>query len=99
MGNGAVAYLDLKDDAGEVIDRFFERVSHAALTDVAVDWNGMQISEIYPQRIPDLFVGRPVVVTGRFSGAAPSEIRIRGRTGGRACELIARGDGESGAGH
>lgn len=83
MGRGAVAYLSLNDNAADVMDAYFERVSHAAMTDVSVDWAGLQATDIYPQRLPDLIVGRPIVLTGRFEGQPPSSVRVVGRAGGR----------------
>ena len=81
IGRGAVAYVGLKDSAAAVMDAFFDRVSHPALTDLAVDWGGMQVDGVYPSALPDLFVGRAVVLTGRFSGQLPEEIRVEGKTG------------------
>jgi Ca-activated chloride channel family protein len=81
LGKGAVAYLGLNDDPQKVMDLYFERISHPALTDVAIDWGTLGVSDVYPQRIPDLFVGRPIVLTGRFTGERPTTIRIRGRAG------------------
>ena len=68
VGRGAVAYLGLSDSAEEVMDAFFDRVSHAVLTDVGIDWDGMTVSDTYPSRLPDLSVGRPLVVAGKFRG-------------------------------
>ncbi len=82
LGQGAVAYLSLNDSAADVMDRFFERVSHPAMTDIAVDWGAMAAYDVYPNRIPDLFVGRPVVLTGRFSGTGEAAVRIRANIGG-----------------
>jgi Ca-activated chloride channel family protein len=64
------------------MDAYFARVSHAALIDVAVDWGTLDVSEVYPQRVPDLFVGRPLILTGRFTSAAPTVVRIAGRAAG-----------------
>ena len=66
VGRGAVAYLGLNDSAEEVMEAFFMRVSRAALTDIDIDWGGMTVSDTYPGRLPDLFVGRPLVVAGKF---------------------------------
>ncbi len=81
-GRGAVAYLGLNDSGADVMNRFFERISHPALTDVTIDWGGLEVSEVYPQRIPDLFVGRPVVVTGRVRSGGAATVRISGRAAG-----------------
>jgi len=51
------------------------------MTDVKVDWGTLDVREVYPARIPDLFVGRPVIVSGRFNGNSDSTITIRGRAG------------------
>ena len=77
-GRGAVTYLSLNDNAPEVMNRFMERISHPALTDIDIDWGYMEVEDMYPSRLPDLIVGRPVVLTGRFTGA-PSRVRVRGR--------------------
>ena len=81
-GRGAVAYLGLNDDGSEVMARFYDRIRRPALTDIEIDWGGMQVSEVFPRQVPDLLVGRPVVLTGKFSGdTRPGKIRIRGRVG------------------
>jgi Ca-activated chloride channel family protein len=82
MGRGAAAYIGLNENAEKPMAEFFERVSHPALSDVKIDWGTLDVREVYPARIPDLFVGRPVIVSGRFNGAVDSTITIRGRAGG-----------------
>ena len=91
LGRGAVAYLGLDEDSQRAVDHFFERISHPALTDLPIDWGGLEVSEVYPARLPDLFVGRPVVITGRFAGDAPATVRVSGRAGG-ATRTIASAD-------
>jgi Ca-activated chloride channel family protein len=82
-GRGAVAYLGLEDSADETMSYFFERISRPVLTDLSIDFGGMQATDVYPSRLPDLFVGRPVVVTGKFGGA-PGRVSVQGRAGGRS---------------
>jgi Ca-activated chloride channel family protein len=81
MGSGVAAYLGTQDDAGSVMDSFFDRISHPALCELNVDWNGAQVSDVYPSRLPDLFVGRPVIITGRYAGRMPQAVRVSGRVG------------------
>lgn len=80
-GRGAVAWLGPQDAAGEIMDGFFNRISHPALTDVTVDWGGMAVTDVYPAKLPDLFVGRPVVVTGKYLGPA-NGVTVSGMAGG-----------------
>jgi Ca-activated chloride channel homolog len=81
-GRGAVAYLGSRDKAAKVMEDFFERISHPGLTDIAIDWGGLQVSEVFPRAVPDLFVGRPVILTGRFQGSGSETIRVSGRVAG-----------------
>ncbi len=78
IGRGAVAYLSLEDSGGAVMDAFFDRIAHPAMIDLDIDWGDMAVSDVYPSRLPDLFVGRPVIVTGRYTGRA-GDLRFSGR--------------------
>lgn len=79
-GRGAAAYLLPGDSANDVIDLYFARISHPAMTDVQIDFGNMRVQEVYPSQTPDLLVGRPVIVTGRYTGNV-GDIRITGRAG------------------
>ena len=78
LGRGAVAYLSLNDDAADIMNRFNRSISHPAMTDLAIDWGNMHVTDVYPQRLPDLIVGRPVIITGRYKGEAGT-VNINGR--------------------
>ena len=96
-GRGAVAYLGLNDSARTVMDGFFARVSRPALTDIEVDWGGMAVTEVYPRVLPDLFVGRPLVVTGKFAGDRKA-VRVLGSLGGERHTLMTAEDLDGTAG-
>jgi len=81
LGKGAVAYVGPNDNSSEIVDRFYDRISHPALTDVAIDWGNLEVEDVYPSQLPDLFVGRPLIVTGRFRGQGNTTIRVAGRVG------------------
>ena len=82
-GRGEVEYVALNDDGSAAARRFHERVRNPLLTDISVDWNGLPVSDVYPQRIPDLFGAKPVILTGRYTGAAHGVIRLKGKMSGR----------------
>lgn len=82
-GRGEVDYVGLHDDGSAAARRFHERIDSPVLTDIAIDWNGLPVSDVYPARVPDLFSAKPVVVYGRYSGPARGVIRLRGKVAGR----------------
>jgi Ca-activated chloride channel homolog len=98
-GRGAVAYLGSRDEAARVMEDFFACISHPGLTDIAIDWGGMQVSEVFPRRVPDLFVGRPVILTGRFNGEANVPVRVTGSVAGERLEFAVPTDADGLATH
>ncbi len=90
LGRGAVGYVGLKDDPEPVMSTFMKRATRPALTNVAIDWGDANVTDVYPSRIPDLFVGRPVVITGRYEGNLDPAIRVTGRVDGGRKEFTLR---------
>ncbi len=99
LGRGVVAYVGLDESAGEVMDLLFERLSHPAMANLSVDWGDMQVSQVFPRRMPDLFVGRPVIVTGRFKGNGTTKARVTGKVGGETHEVVLPVDLDDSARH
>ena len=86
-GHGAVAYLGPNDSAAQIMQNFFSRISHPAMTDLNIDWGGLNVTEVFPGKVPDLFVGRPVILAGRFAGNGDTTIRINGTAVGQPTQI------------
>jgi Ca-activated chloride channel family protein len=82
-GRGEVEYVTLADDGSAAARRFAERVRNPLLTDVSIDWGGLDVSGVSPARVPDVFGAKPIVVTGRYTTPGAATIRVRGRQAGR----------------
>jgi Ca-activated chloride channel family protein len=83
MGRGAVAYLGLNDDVNTIMAQYFQRISRPALGDIRIDWGGAKVHDVFPQQVCDLYVGRPVVLCGRYEGELPKSIALSGTVGGQ----------------
>lgn len=81
-GRGEVEYVSLSDDGSAAANRFHQRVRNPLLTDISIDWNGLPVADVYPQRIPDLFSAKPISLAGRFTSAANGTIRLKGKVAG-----------------
>src|SRR6267378_4157289 len=81
-GRGEVEYVALNDDGSAAARRFHERVRNPLLTDITVDWNGLPVADVYPKSIPDLFGAKPVILSGRYTGAGKGTIRLKGKMSG-----------------
>jgi Ca-activated chloride channel family protein len=83
VGQGAAAYLSTTTQGPKVMTSFMDRISYPAMRSIEIDWGTLGATEIYPQRIPDLFAGRPVILTGRFTNPDATTLTIRGHAGRR----------------
>jgi Ca-activated chloride channel homolog len=81
-GRGEVEYVGLGDDGSAAARRFHERVRNPLLTDIAIEWNNLPVADVYPQRIPDLFGAKPVIIKGRYTAAGRGTIRLKGKMAG-----------------
>src|SRR5207237_121056 len=82
-GRGEAEYVTLESDGDAAARKFYERVRNPLLTDITIDWGGLSVADVYPQRIPDLFGAQPVIVSGRYTAGGHGRIRLRGTMRGR----------------
>jgi len=87
LGRGVSAYVHLDESSQRAVDELYQRVEHPALADLRIDWGAMGVTEVHPDPLPDLFVGRPVILTGRFRGEGAATVRLTGRMAGRPHEM------------
>ncbi len=81
IGQGAVSYIGHNDSPVEPVDNFYETIAHPALTDISINFGDMQVAEVWPQKVPDLFAGRAVVITGKCKNTKKCNITVSGRVG------------------
>ncbi|MCC6743732.1 MAG: VWA domain-containing protein [Acidobacteria bacterium] len=81
-GRGEVEYVSLSDDGSAAARRFAERVQNPLLTDISIDWGGLQVVDAYPSRVLDLFSAKPMVVVARYTSPGRGTVRIRGKQAG-----------------
>ncbi len=81
MGRGDVAYHRLGASIPATVDTFYGRIAHPAMTDITVDWGDLDVHDVYPKRIPDLWAGQPMRLLARFGAAGDGVITVTGTVG------------------
>ena len=88
-GMGESFVVTSPDEAAPVAAAFRRYVEEPVLTGIQVSSAGFQASDVEPRAIPDLLARRPIVLQGKWSGAAQGTITVTGRTGrGRFEQVI-----------
>ncbi len=81
---GAVAYIEPKEDLEVKVSSFFAKVNNPVLSDVKIDWGGVETDLVYPRATPDIFHGSQLVLIGRYRPrASATRLTLTGKVNGR----------------
>jgi Ca-activated chloride channel family protein len=99
-GRGTFTYIGRPDEVRQKMGELFAKLESPVLKNVQVRWPGGAEVEAWPKRLPDLYLGEPVVVTAAL-GRAEGEIVVSGTLGDapwRVSVPVAGASGGSGMG-
>lgn len=68
-------------EANRIAEEFREMISSPVLTNVKMDFNGMEVYDVVPKSIPDLFADKPLVVYGKYRGEPKGKVEVTGNNG------------------
>ncbi len=101
-GRGTFTNIARIEEVQQRMSALFEKLEKPVLTDLAVQWPAGAQAEFYPDPLPDLYAGEPVVFTARLpAGALPAgaTATISGKRAGQAWrETLALDSGADSAG-
>ncbi|HYL20813.1 MAG TPA: VIT domain-containing protein [Gemmatimonadales bacterium] len=85
QARGVTAYIQPGGDIEQAVGALAAKVSTPVLTDVALRADGVELYDLQPQSLPDLFAGDELVVFGRYRGEGRGErsVTVTGRRNGR----------------
>ncbi|HEX4543457.1 MAG TPA: marine proteobacterial sortase target protein [Candidatus Acidoferrum sp.] len=86
FGRGSFTHIADISEIREQMGRLLESIESPVLTDVRLSFEGVELAEIYPQRVPDLFLRQPLVVYGRISQGRKGTVRLMARAGDQPYE-------------
>lgn len=81
-GAGTVEYVRPHEDLELKVSAFYTKIANPVLTDLELALPGVEIAELYPRRLPDLFAGSQLIVFGRYRRPGAVTARLTGRLAG-----------------
>lgn len=66
------------DQADAKAAKFLAYIESPVLTDVKVQFSGLNAYDVVPSKVPDVFAQRPILVFGKYRGKAKGSIRVTG---------------------
>lgn len=83
---GRGAYVAPNANLEIELSAFYTAIGSPALAEVTLEFAGVEAFSILPRPLPDLFAGTDLVVSGRFTGAGPATVVVRGIRNGQRLE-------------
>jgi Ca-activated chloride channel homolog len=80
-GHGEPFIVTEPGEAAEAATRLRRYIDTPVLAGIDVKFQGFDAYDVEPEKIPDLFARRPIVIVGKWRGDAAGSIVISGRTG------------------
>ncbi len=97
---GTVTYVQPEENLEAALTGFYRRIASPVLTDLQIQFEGLEATDLYPKKLPDLFQGASLLLTGRYEATAPTvTVRVRGRAGNDEREYVYHFDLERGDGY
>ncbi len=82
IGRGASQVLLPGGSPADEVAAFYRRLRSPVMTHLEIDWGNLEVSDVVPRSVGDLYAGQPIALVGRFQRIARGRITVRGRIGG-----------------
>lgn len=73
---GLAAFISRGDDFKRQAEAFRRKLTRPVATDLRFDFSGVEVYDVEPQKLPNLYHGMPVRVFGRYKGSGPLAVRV-----------------------
>lgn len=81
---GVSDYIEPQEDLELKVSNFFARVNYPVLSDLKLDFGGVETELLYPRALGDLFKNSQLVIVGRYKNAVnAANVRLSGKLAGR----------------
>ncbi len=79
---GLSAFISASDNFTRQARAFRQKLIRPFATGLEIKFAGVEVTEAEPAMVPNLYVGAPVRIYGRYRGNGPAEVTLRGSVNG-----------------
>jgi Ca-activated chloride channel family protein len=80
---GLAAFLSQQDDFVRQGKAFWRKLQHPAGQNVRIDFEGLKVYDLEPQKLPNLYHGSPVRLYGRYEKGGVAKVTVRASVAGQ----------------
>jgi Ca-activated chloride channel family protein len=78
VGRGDTDYVQPGENVERALALLSAKIRHPVLTDLRLEAGPVDLGEVYPVQLPDVFAGQELVLFGRFAGSGQSQVTLVG---------------------
>ncbi len=86
-GRGEPLIVTDPSEAASRAEKFREYIREPVLTQIKVDFKGLDTYDVEPPSVPDVLANRPVIVFGKYKGKPSGTVRVSGYSGSGEYEV------------
>lgn len=86
--HGTTTYVTPEEAIDAAVEALYAKVASPVLTGVTLDVDGVTVSDLHPNPLPDVFRGGQLVLAGRYDGSGTATITLSGQVRGEPVDLV-----------
>jgi Ca-activated chloride channel family protein len=79
---GRTTYVRPGEALNEAVSGFYSGITAPVLADVEIEVDGVDVADIYPNPLPDLFAGSQLIALGSYQDGGEATLTLRGEVNG-----------------
>lgn len=82
--HGTAQYVEPSESLEVALSNFYQKIKSPVLSDVKIAYDGIQVKDVYPKEVKDIFAGQQVLLIGRYKGEGKASLKLSGRINGES---------------
>lgn len=80
--HGTSQYLEPDENLETALSSFYAKIRNPVLSDVMITYEGIDVKDIYPRAVKDIFAGSQLLLLGRYKEGGKATIKLTGKVDG-----------------
>lgn len=85
---GTSIYVVDEGNLEVAISSYYEKISSPILSNINIDFERIQVRDVYPRELPDMFKGSQLVLIGKYEGKGPVTVALSGKIGKKEQQFV-----------
>ena len=82
--HGTSQYVEPEESLEIVMSSFYDKIKSPVLSSVKLTFDGIQVKDLYPRNVKDIFAGSQVLLLGKYKGGGSATCHLNGTINGVA---------------